>query len=158
MWTFSSSITSQDWDWGVNAVVLYCSMCLNSITFIILKSQTSKSLIQALNKYSLSLCLGCVGQHNHIHTFKCVWNVMHRSYNGKFQSASSAAESLPIIFQLSSSAVCHNPQHPTDSPADSSGAPRRGIKWIVSTAMCGNCTAHARLWNIHFQIKIDKEM
>lgn len=71
-----------------------------------------------------------------MHTFTCMWNVTRYLYNGKFPSASSAAQSLPIISQLSSAAVCHNPQHPTDLPADSSGAPLRGIKWIVSTAMC----------------------
>lgn len=60
--------------------------------------------------------------------------------DGKFSSASDAAQSLTIIFQLSSAAVCHNPQHPADSPADSSGAPLGGIRWIVSTAMCANWT------------------
>lgn len=62
-----------------------------------------------------------VWQHNEMHTFKCMCNVMQRWL-------------AVISIQLSSAAVCHYPQLPADSPADSSGAPLRGIKRIVSTA------------------------
>lgn len=77
---------------------------------------SNQDLTQSLSGY-----FDNVWQHNEMHTFKCVCNVMQRSL-------------AVISIQPSSAAVCHYPQLATDSPADSSGAPLRGIKWIVSTA------------------------
>lgn len=94
---------------------------------------SNQDLTQSLSEY-----FDNVWQHNGMHTFKCMCNVMQRS--------------LAIIsIQLSSAAVCHYPQLPTDSPADSSGAPLRGIKRIVSTATCTQPFARYTFSNKNWQ-------